>query len=526
MNQLDNFLSQIRQGYHFSGEGILLGTAVLEGQPIGEALVRVPLRTLNRHGLIAGATGTGKTKTLQLMAESLSEHGVPVLMMDIKGDLSGLAQPGVQNPKIEERHQKIGVPFHPSAFPLELLTISEDYGTRMRATISEFGPILLSKILELNDTQSSVVSLLFKFADDSGLPLLDLKDFKKLLQFAGDLGRAKIAKNYGQISGATLGTISRKVIELEQQGAALFFGERSFEVSDLRRNDKNGLGYISILRLTDIQDRPKLFSTFMLSLLAEIYATLPEIGDPEKPSLVLFIDEAHLIFENASKALLNQIETIVKLIRSKGVGIYFCTQVPDDVPDEILSQLGLRVQHALRAVTAKDRQAIKKAAENFPLSDFYQTDQVLTSLGIGEALVTALNEKGIPTPLAVTYMVAPRSRMGTLTAEELDRLLKQSEIRTFYNESIDRESAYEILNQKVEAFSAQEHQETLKKQTNRKGGGYHEKDDPSLFDELSKNTMVRQMGRTVMRELTRSLLGAMGVSTATRRRKRSSRSLW
>ena len=526
MSQSEQFQSAINQGYQFSGESILLGAAMLDGNPIADALVRIPLRTMNRHGLIAGATGTGKTKTLQVMAESLSEHGVPVLLMDIKGDLSGLAKQGTHNTHIEERQQKIGTPYSPSAFPVELLTISEDSGTRMRATVSEFGPILLSKVLELNDTQSSVVSLLFKYADDKNLPLLDLKDFRKLLQYAGDEGKAKIAEQYGQVSGSTLGTIGRKIIELEQQGAELFFGERSFEVSDLQRRDKNGAGFISILRLTDIQDRPKLFSTFMLSLLAEIYATFPEQGDAEKPELVIFIDEAHLIFESASKALLNQIETIVKLIRSKGVGIYFCTQVPDDVPDDILSQLGLRVQHALRAFTAKDRQAIKKASENFPLSDFYQTDQILTALGIGEALVTALNEKGIPTPLAATYLVAPRSRMGILTDQELKEVVDKSEISDTYNESIDRESAYEILNKKVETFTAPEHQETIKKQGRGGRGNYHEADDPSLLDELSKNTMVRQMGRSVMRELTRSLLGAMGVSTTTRRRRRSSRSIW
>ncbi|MEQ9581393.1 MAG: DUF853 family protein, partial [Arenibacter sp.] len=366
---------------------------------ITDAHVKIPLKTLNRHGLIAGATGTGKTKTLQVIAENLSDKGIPVLLMDLKGDLSGLAQPSPGHAKIDERHAKIGsLPFTPKAFPVEILSLSEQDGVKLRATVSEFGPVLLSRILDLSVTQEGIVAVVFKYCDDNKLPLLDLKDFKKVLQYATEEGKKEFSDSYGRISTSSTGTILRKIIELEQQGAELFFGEKSFDVEDLTRIDENGRGYINILRLTDIQDRPKLFSTFMLSLLAEIYDTFPEQGDTGRPELVLFIDEAHLIFNEASKALLNQIENIVKLIRSKGIGVYFVTQNPTDVPDAVLSQLGLKVQHALRAFTAKDRKAIKLTAENYPISEFYDTKEVLTSLGIGEALISALDEKGRPTP--------------------------------------------------------------------------------------------------------------------------------
>lgn len=335
-------------------------------------------------------------------------------------------------------------------FPVELMTISEQNGVRLRATVSEFGPVLFSRILDLNDTQSGVVSVIFKYCDDHNIPLLDLKDFKKALQYATEEGKAEFTAEYGRISTASTGSILRKTIELEQQGADLFFGEKSFEVDDLMRVDNNGFGYINIMRLTDIQDKPKLFSTFMLSLLAEIYNTMPEQGDSGQPELVIFIDEAHLIFDEASKALQDQIETIVKLIRSKGIGVYFITQNPMDVPSSVLAQLGLKIQHALRAFTANDRKAIKMTAENYPLSDYYDTDEVLTQLGIGEAFVTALNEKGIPTPLAATMLRAPMSRMDVLTPNEIENCIAQSKLAKKYNEVIDRESAYEILTKKIE----------------------------------------------------------------------------
>jgi uncharacterized protein len=449
MDRKAAFITQINDGYACKGDAIVLGAAILDGVPVTGTQVRVPLKTMNRHGLIAGATGTGKTKTLQVISEQLSERGVPVLLMDIKGDLSGIAVPGEMKPFIAERHAKLGLPFSPKGFPVELMSISEQEGVRLRSTVSEFGPVLFSRILDLNDTQESVVSVIFKYCDDHQLALLDLKDIKKVLQYITDEGKTEIEKDYGKISTATTGIILRKIIELEQQGADLFFGELSFDIRDLMRVDKNGNGYISIIRLTDIQDKPKLFSTFMLSLLAEIYSQMPEKGDAEKPGLVIFIDEAHLIFNQASKALLEQIENIIKLIRSKGIGIFFVTQNPMDVPDGVLAQLGLKVQHALRAFTAVDRKAIKLTAENYPVSEFYKTDETITNLGIGEALVTALNEKGIPTPLAGTMLRAPVSRMDILSPEEITSINKSSALVQKYNQTIDRESAYEILNRKV-----------------------------------------------------------------------------
>src|SRR5688572_13385744 len=341
----DTFLSSIQSGYAFKGESVRIARAMLDGQVVDGADIFLPLKTMNRHGLIAGATGTGKTKTLQLLSEALSDASVPVLLMDIKGDLSGIAAPGNSNEKILERHQLLNLPYQPQAYPVELMTLSRGKGIQLRATVSEFGPVLLSKILGLNDTQGGLVAMMFKYCDDNKLPLLDLKDFIKVLQFLSAEGKAEMEKNYGKMSTTSTGTILRKVIELQQQGADHFFGEKSFEVEDLVRIGDNGRGMISVIRVTDLQDRPKMFSTFMLQLLAELYATSPEEGDIEKPKLVMFIDEAHLIFQEASPALLQQIETVIKLIRSKGIGIFFCTQNPMDVPASVLVQLGLNIQH-------------------------------------------------------------------------------------------------------------------------------------------------------------------------------------
>ncbi|GGK59807.1 MULTISPECIES: helicase HerA-like domain-containing protein [Flavobacteriaceae] len=467
MDRKKAFFNHITEGYSTKGDFITFGSAMLDGETIKDAFVKVPLKTLNRHGLIAGATGTGKTKSLQVMAENLSEKGIPVLLMDIKGDLSGLAMPSPGHRKIDERHEAIGLPFEAKKFPIEVLSISEQEGVRLRATISEFGPVLLSRILDLTETQSGIVSIIFKYCDDNKLPLLDLKDFKKILQYATAEGKEEIQAEYGRISTASTGAILRKIVEIDQQGGDLFFGERSFDVKDLVRTDSDRKGIISVLRLTDIQDKPKLFSTFMLQLLAEIYSTFPEQGDSEKPELVIFIDEAHLIFEEASKALLSQIESIVKLIRSKGIGLFFVTQNPKDVPEDVLAQLGLKVQHALRAFTAKDRKAIKLAAENYPDSEYYDVDESLTQLGIGEAFVSVLNEKGIPTPLAATMMRAPMSRMDILSDRELKELIDTSRLYYKYSEVIDRESAYEILNEKIEAINKKEAIEEKKQQASK-----------------------------------------------------------
>lgn len=509
----DTFLKQMTDGYTFSGGSLLLGAPLLNGECAATAPVRVPLRTMNRHGLIAGATGTGKTKTLQTIAEQLSLNGVPSLLMDIKGDLSGIAVPGTANEKIIARHDKLGFPFEPVALPVELLTLSDEPGARLRATVSEFGPVLLSRILDLNETQQSVLALVFKYCDDMGMALLDIKDLRRVLQFTTQEGKAELQKAYGSVSPATVNIIMRKLIELEQQGAEKFFGERSFDVNDLLAQ-RDGKGVVHIVRLTDLQSRPQLFSTFMLCLLAEVYHTFPEVGDPEKPKLCLFIDEAHLIFNTATPALLQQIETIIKLIRSKGVGVYFCTQNPMDVPDSVLGQLGLKVQHALRAFTAKDRTAIKKTAENYPLTDFYKTEELLTSLGIGEALVTALSEKGTPTPLAHVLMRAPGTRMDVLSPLEIQGLVATSAIAKKYNEVIDRESAFEILEKRMKGEDGNDADEPQEEKRPKP-----EKEEKSTLEKLSENTMVRQVGRTVANTLTRSLLGVLGLRTTTRRRR-------
>lgn len=464
MTDSEKFFNHINEGYTTKGDFITIGAAMLGEETLTDAFVKIPLKTLNRHGLIAGATGTGKTKTLQVLAENLSEKGIPVLLMDMKGDLSGIAQASPGHPKIDERHEKIGIPFNASSFPVEILTLSEQGGVRMRATVSEFGPVLLSRILDVTETQAGIISVIFKYCDDNQLGLLDLKDFKKVLQYATGDGKQEFQEEYGRISTSSTGAILRKIIEIEQQGGDIFFGEKSFDVNDLTRIDENGKGYINILRLTDIQDKPKLFSTFMLSLLAEIYETFPEQGDADQPELILFIDEAHLIFKNASKALMEQLESIVKLIRSKGIGLYFVTQNPTDVPEGILSQLGLKIQHALRAFTAKDRKAIKLTAQNYPETDFYDTAEVLTSLGIGEALVSALDEKGRPTPLAATLLRAPMSRMDILTDSELKSLIDNSDLVKKYKEEIDRESAYEVLEQKIKASDKEQEREEKRKE--------------------------------------------------------------
>ncbi|MBK6914386.1 MAG: DUF853 family protein [Ignavibacteriales bacterium] len=514
----EDFINHINSAYNFKGEFISIGGAILNGECIPNLNIKIPLKTLNRHGLIAGATGTGKTKTLQLIAESLSAKSIPVVMMDIKGDLSGIAKAGSINPKIEERHNKIGTAYSPYEFPVELLTLSNEKGVRLRATVSEFGPVLFSKMLELNETQSSIISVLFKYCDDNGLPLLDLKDFKKVLQFSINEGKAKLEENYGMISSASVGIILRKVVELEQQGAELFFGEKSFEVNDLIRIDDNGYGIISIIRLVDLQDRSKLFSTFMLSLLAEIYSSFPEEGDLSQPKLAIFIDEAHLIFNDAPKVLLDQIETIIKLIRSKGVGIFFCTQNPTDIPASVLSQLGLKVQHALRAFTAQDRKMIKLTSENYPLSDYYKTDELLTSLGIGEAAISALDEKGSPTPLAATLLCAPRSRMDILTTQEIDELILKSKLVPKYNQSIDRESAFEILTKKLDsARQIPEIKFDSPKQDTKIRTSNKTTQDKSVLKDVLNSKVTKQIGTTVMRELTRGLLGVLGLGGKSRR---------
>jgi len=507
MDKKEQFIETIKNGYTFKGETIKIGAGMLDGEVIPEAEVFIPLATMNRHGLIAGATGGGKTKSFQMIAEGLSDASVPCLLMDIKGDLSGIAAAGTGNDKITSRYQKLKMDYKPATFPVDLLTLSDQKGVRLRATVSEFGPILMSKILGLNDTQGGVVAMIVKYCDDKKLPLVDLKDFVKVLQYVGNEGKQELQQSYGNISTTSTGTILRKVIELQQQGADLFFGEKSFEVEDLMRISDDGRGMISVLRVTDIQDKPKLFSTFMLQMLAELYSVCPEEGDLDKPKLIIFIDEAHLIFEEASKALLDEINTVIKLIRSKGIGIYFCTQNPMDVPASVLGQLGLKIQHSLRAFTAADRQVIKQTAQNYPETTFYKTDQLITELGIGEGLVTLLNEKGIPTPLVHTMMCTPRSRMDVLTQSEIDSIVDHSKLAAKYNQVTDPQSAYEMLNAKLEEAA-----------TNPVvAPGKAAKPEESTLEKVVNNTVVKSMMRTAGTTIVRSLLGSLGLGGRTRR---------
>lgn len=499
-----DFINSIQNGYAFKGFHVQLGSAMLDGEIVSEAPIYLPLKTMNRHGLIAGATGTGKTKTLQVLSEILSDAGVPVLVMDIKGDLSGLAAEGKANKIIDERYPKMGLTYEPKAYPVELLSLTGKDGVHLRATVSEFGPVLLSKILNLNDTQGGIVALIFKYCDDNLMPLVDLKDFIKVLQYITAEGKAEIEKEYGKISSTSTGTILRKVIELQQQGADIFFGERSFEVEDLMSVTREGNGVINILRVMDLQDKPKMFSTFMLQMLSELYAKLPEEGDLDKPKLVMFIDEAHLVFQEATSELLNQIETVIKLIRSKGVGIFFCTQNPMDVPAPVLSQLGLKIQHALRAFTAADRKTIKQTAENYPISNFYKVDELITHLGIGEALVTMLNEKGIPTPLAHATICSPKSRMDILSQSEVDAINQRSFLIKKYKDTLDSESAYEILTKKLESAVVQ--------QPASKSG----KPEKNTLEKVTDNTIVKSMMRTAGNMIVRSVLGALGIGKSRR----------
>jgi DNA helicase HerA-like ATPase len=511
------FQAEIQDGYQFSGASIILGGAILDGESIPGLQIKAPLRTMNRHGLIAGATGTGKTKSLQLIAEQLAMNGTSCLLMDIKGDLSGIAMPGAENAKISERAEKIGISWRPSGNSVEFLSLSEEKGARLRATVTEFGPVLFSRILGLNDTQGGVVAVVFKYCDDNNLPLLDLKDFKKVLQYLGNEGKDAIEAEYGQFSSMTAGTILRKVVELEQQGAETFFGELSFDVSDLTRIDENGQGIINVVRLSDIQDRPKLFSTFMLQMMAEIYASFPEAGDVEQPKLCIFIDEAHLVFSEATDALMQQIEAIIKLIRSKGVGVFFITQNPTDIPDSVLAQLGMKVQHALRAFTAKDRKAIKLAAENYPITQWYNTEDLLTNLGIGEAFVSVLNEKGIPTPLAHTLMRPPQSRMDVLSPSEIDHILSRSDISRKYNQEINRESAYEILTGKIQEVQEAQAEKAAEKAPAPRSGG-RQKEEKGVVATVLGSPVARQVGSAVARELTRGLLGVLGLGGSRRKK--------
>ncbi|MGA9116084.1 MAG: helicase HerA-like domain-containing protein [Bacteroidota bacterium] len=509
MPDRQSFVETIRTGYACAGDAAALGAGVYGGTPEPGLEVRVPFRTLNRHGLIAGATGTGKTRTLQVLTEALSGKGVPVLLMDMKGDLSGIARPGEAAPRVLERHAAMGLPWKASGYPVEFLTMSEGPGARMRATVSEFGPLLLARILGAGDVQAGVLAMTFKYCDDHGLLLLDLKDLKEALLHLTRGGQEEIERTYGRVSAASTGAIIRSLAALEQEGAEAFFGEPSFDVQDLLRTDAAGRGIVHVIRLADMLSRPRLFSTFMISLLAEMHARFPEEGDLEAPKLAVFVDEAHLLFKDASAALLDQMETTIRLIRSKGVGIFFCTQSPADLPREILAQLGLKVQHALRAFTAADRKSIRVAAENYPQTEYYRTDEQLTTLATGEAFVTALDERGIPTPLVHTLLRAPSSRMGILTEEEIREVCRDSLLAPRYAQSADRESAYELLRGRAERSLPA-----------RPDGRSGEPGGGSSVEKILRSPLSRRIGATVARELTRGLLGALGLGGGRRSSRR------
>ena len=446
------FSAEMLEGYRLDEPAITLGAPLLGDEVLREVRVQVALSRINRHGLIAGATGTGKTKTLQLIAGQLSALGVPVFAVDVKGDLSGIGAPGdPANPKIVERCESIGWQFQAAGHPLELLSLSGKKGAHVRASVSSFGPLLLGKVLDLNDTQTSILSLVFRYCDDNQLPLLDLSDLRTTLKFLGSDDGKAVLEDLGGISPASLGVILRSIVTLEQEGADTFFGEPEFDVMELMRTALDGRGMVTLLEVADVMDKPRLFSTFVLWMLAQLYETLPEVGDLPKPKLAFFFDEAHLLFDDASDALMEQIERTARLIRSKGVGVYFVTQAPTDIPASVLSQLGNRVQHALRAFTPDDADALRKTARTFPLTEHYDVERTITSLGIGEALVTVLSPKGVPTPLAATRLIPPDSRMAPLEDAELAQVIAVSPLQAKYGATVDRESAHEIITKRLDA---------------------------------------------------------------------------
>ncbi len=515
MAQSPESVEAIKKGYTFDTPAIELGALVVDGTPNPDVRINLSYSMLNRHGLVAGATGTGKTKTLQLMAEQISRAGVPVFAADIKGDLSGIAIPGESSEKLLARTQAIGQNWQPAGCPTEFYSLGGmGTGVPLRATVSSFGPLLLSKVLGLNATQESSLGLVFQWADANGLLLLDLKDLREVLMYLTSPDGKATLQGIGGLSSATAGVILREISALSGQGADVFFGEPEFDTADLLRTTGDGRGVISMLELPNVADRPQLFSTFLMWLLADLYHVLPEVGDVDKPKLVFFFDEAHLLFEGASKAFLGQITQTVRLIRSKGVGVFFVTQMPTDVPDDVLAQLGSRVQHQLRAHTPNDAKALKATVNTYPTSE-YDLTQLLQNLGIGEAVVTVMNPSGAPTPVAWTRMLAPTSLMGPMNPDWLTQGVAQSTMNAKYGAEVDRESAYEILSARVQAATAEAAQQAQaaaaakaapKASTTRTPKAAEPK---SIVEEITENTMVRQMARSAASQLTRSIFGTL-----------------
>ena len=510
---------QIAAGYATTGQALELGSVLVGGEVDPTAQVRIPLAMMNRHGLIAGATGTGKTKTLQVIAEQLSAAGVPVVMADFKGDLSGLSRPGKPGEKIDERARDTGDQWAGTAFPVAFLSLGTGgLGVPVRATISAFGPILLSKVLDLTQTQESSLGLIFHYADQQGLPLLDLKDLRSLITFLTntDEGKAEL-KTLGAVSSRTAGVILRALINLEAEGGDTFFCEPELSPEDHLRTDPAGRGIITLFEVGDQASRPVMFTTFLMWVLADLFSYLPEVGDVDKPKLAFFFDEAHLLFKGASKAFLDQVEQTVKLIRSKGVGVFFCTQLPTDVPNAVLSQLGARVQHGLRAFTPDDQQALSKTVRTYPKTEFYDLAADLTALGIGEAVVTVLSERGAPTPVAWTRLRAPRSLMDTIGKEQITAAAKASPLFAEYGETKDRESAYELLAAKMEPPPAAVDAEPMDLPPIPIGVEVPpmpapvRKAEPSMLEKMMDNpafkSALRSAGTVIGREVTRSIFG-------------------
>ncbi|MEI2766498.1 MAG: helicase HerA-like domain-containing protein [Dermatophilaceae bacterium] len=514
-------IAQIAAGYAFSGGALEFGAAVKDGTAYPAAAVKIPLGVLNRHGLVAGATGTGKTKTLQLMAEQLSAQGVSVFLADVKGDLSGMASPGQPNDKIAARAADIGQQWTATAYPTEFSCLGgQGQGIPIRASVSAFGPTLLSKVLGLNETQESSLGLVFHFADARGLYLDDLKDLRAVVQYlTSDEGKADL-KDLGGLSSATAGVILRELITFADQGADVFFGLPEFDTADLLRTAPDGRGLVSILELPAVQDRPQLFSTFLMWLLADLFHDLPEVGDLDKPKLVFFFDEAHLLFADASKDFLQAITQTVRLIRSKGVGVFFVTQSPKDVPADVLAQLGNRVQHALRAFTPDDAKALKAAVSTYPKSG-YDLQELLTSLGTGEAVITVLSERGAPTPVAWTRMRAPQSLMGPSPQTLLEQVVASSSVAGKYAAATDRESAFEKLSAQAAAAAAAQAPAPEPAATQpadppraapqRPPGQRAPREEPTVVEQVVKSSvfksMMRSAGTVIGREITRSIFG-------------------
>ena len=505
-----NFEDTYRSAYGFDTPGIDIGNVMKDGTPAAMLPVRIPLGMMNRHGLIAGSTGTGKTRTLQLLAEGLSRNGVPVFLADVKGDLAGMARAGQANEKILTRAKSAGREFKPESFPVEFFSLTGTHGTQLRATVSSFGPILLGKVLSLTDTQQSVLAMVFKYCDDKRMPLLDFADLRSILNYLAGDGKAEL-KDYGGMSAATVGVLVRRMVELEQQGAGRFFGEPELDINDLLRTT-GGRGMVNILSLSDVQDKPRLYSTFLMWLLGQFYYRMPEVGDPDKPKLVFFFDEAHLLFEDSSSALVEHIEQVARLIRSKGIGVFFITQTPKDVDEDVLAQLGNRIQHAVRAFTPKDAKDVKATASTFPQSEFFAIDKALTSLGTGEALVSVLNPKGVPTPVAITLIVAPSSAMTALDESAYQQALSASALAPKYSTAIDRESAHEILTKKINAAASVTAADEAAPQ--RAGARTATpKPEKSAFEEVMGSRMAqnvaRQAARTVTQQVIRGIFGML-----------------